>query len=195
MSFKLPMPASPCGGGMEYLYVHIFICQYVQITFVQVRRDRRSRCQRQSYTSPPGIIPYPPWSRPPAKGALGALLFRWRESGIYCRRREALGEGVLLRQVVIALTPDRSGATVATWTCAPLRNGAMRRPVAAGDICATAASACPCHASAPPRGTECRRRWAPPAPRLSRPALGLPVPRRFGYPAPRGPGPRRLLPL
>ena len=34
--------------GRQYLYVHIFI--YIQITFVQVKWDRRSRGQEQSYT-------------------------------------------------------------------------------------------------------------------------------------------------
>ena len=42
------------GGGRQYLYVHIFIYKYVQITFVQVIWDRRSRGQGQSFKPPRG---------------------------------------------------------------------------------------------------------------------------------------------
>ena len=88
----------PSGGRFgRYLYVRIYIYTYVQIAFVQVTWDLRSRGQGHDYTPPP------PCGRTQAGSVMGAMLLR-REVGVQCHGREAAkGGGVLLHELIAGL--------------------------------------------------------------------------------------------
>ena len=108
-----------------------------------------------------------------ASGALGDVFLDSREGGVHRRRREAMGGGggyCCASWSWAAVTLARSGATVATWTCAWLCSTGMRKPGA--DICPATALACACHVCAPAKRNRVPVALPPPPP-LSHRALGL----------------------